>query len=256
MEYFVSYYDYYQPEAYVPSLGHLFIEKDSSINEHIEQMRLSATKALLERPDAIIVGTVSSIYGLGDPGVLPEDGPASCAPATRSETSARSWRGWWPPAVHPQRHGFPARRLFRVRGDVIDIFPAECAELALRVELFDDEVESLSVFDPLTGEVIRKLPRFTFYPKSHYVTPRETVLGAIETIKDELSERLDQALRRRQQAGGSAAPGAAHPLRPGDDARTGLLQRHRELLALSLRAGGPASRRRRCMTTCRPTRCW
>lgn len=187
VEYFVSYYDYYQPEAYVPS-SDTFIEKDASINDHIEQMRLSATKALLERPDAIIVTTVSCIYGLGDPqSYLKMVLHVDRGDRLDQRELLRRLTG-----LQYTRNDMDfARATFRVRGDVIDIFPAESDLEAVRIELFDDEVESLSAFDPLTGEVIRKLPRFTFYPKSHYVTPRETLLDAIEKIKDELSERLD-----------------------------------------------------------------
>ncbi|NIU63302.1 MAG: DEAD/DEAH box helicase family protein, partial [Pseudomonas stutzeri] len=187
VEYFVSYYDYYQPEAYVPS-SDTFIEKDASINDHIEQMRLSATKALLERPDAIIVATVSSIYGLGDPqSYLKMVLHVDRGDRLDQRELLRRLTG-----LQYTRNDMDfARATFRVRGDVIDIFPAESDLEAVRIELFDDEVESLSAFDPLTGEVIRKLPRFTFYPKSHYVTPRETLLDAIEKIKDELRERLD-----------------------------------------------------------------
>ncbi|AXA67965.1 excinuclease ABC subunit UvrB [Pseudomonas oryzihabitans] len=187
VEYFVSYYDYYQPEAYVPS-SDTFIEKDSSINDHIEQMRLSATKALLERKDAIIVASVSSIYGLGSPEaylkmVLHLDRGDRIDQRTILRRLAE---------LQYSRNDMEfARATFRVRGDVIDIFPAESDLEAVRIELFDDEVESLSAFDPLTGEVIRKLPRFTFYPKTHYATPRETLLGAIENIKRELAERLE-----------------------------------------------------------------
>lgn len=187
VEYFVSYYDYYQPEAYVPS-SDTYIEKDSSINDHIEQMRLSATKALLEREDAIIVCTVSSIYGLGDPASylkmvlhLDRGDRMDQRELLRRLTSLQYTRN---------DMDF-ARASFRVRGDVIDIFPAESELEAIRVELFDDEVENISAFDPLTGEVIRKLPRFTFYPKSHYVTPRETLMQAVEQIKEELKVRLD-----------------------------------------------------------------
>ncbi|MBT8764710.1 excinuclease ABC subunit UvrB [Metapseudomonas boanensis] len=188
VEYFVSYYDYYQPEAYVPS-SDTYIEKDASINDHIEQMRLSATKALLERPDAIIVATVSSIYGLGDPAsylkmVLHLDRGDRIDQRTLLRRLAE---------LQYTRNDMDfARATFRVRGDVIDIFPAESDLEAIRVELFDDEVENLAAFDPLTGEVIRKLPRFTFYPKSHYVTPREVLLEAVEKIKDELKDRLEQ----------------------------------------------------------------
>jgi len=186
VEYFVSYYDYYQPEAYVPARD-LFIEKDSSINEHIEQMRLSATKALLERPDCVIVATVSAIYGIGDPSEyhhmilhLRQGDKVPQREVIRRLTE-----------MQYQRNELEFKRgVFRVRGDVIDIFPAENAETAVRLALFDDEVESISVFDPLTGQVLHKLPRFTVYPSSHYVTPRETTLRAIEGIKLELAERI------------------------------------------------------------------
>ncbi|MFQ5982003.1 MAG: excinuclease ABC subunit UvrB [Woeseiaceae bacterium] len=194
VEYFVSYYDYYQPEAYVPS-SDTYIEKDASINQHIEQMRLSATKALIERPDAVIVATVSAIYGLGDP------------------------EAYFSMVLHLVRgdlidHRKILRRLaemqykrneldfsqgsYRVRGDVIDIFPAESERDAVRIELFDDEIESLSYFDPLTGEVMRRVPRLTVFPKTHYVTPREVLLAAVEAIKIELSERLS-ALRTKEK---------------------------------------------------------
>jgi excinuclease ABC subunit B len=186
VEYFVSYYDYYQPEAYVPTRD-LFIEKDSSINEHIEQMRLSATKSLLERRDTVIVGTVSCIYGIGNPGdyhamvLILRAGDR----ISRREILARLV------AMQYTRNDADfARGVFRVRGETIDIFPAESAELALRLTLFDDEVEALELFDPLTGRVRQKVPRFTVYPGSHYVTPRDTVLRAIETIKEELRDRL------------------------------------------------------------------
>ena len=187
VEYFVSYYDYYQPEAYVPS-SDTFIEKDASINDHIEQMRLSATKALLERRDAIIVTTVSCIYGLGSPEtylkmVLHVD--------RGDKLDQRALLRRLADLQYTRNEVDFARATFRVRGDVIDVFPAESDLEAIRIELFDDEVESLAAFDPLTGEVIRKLPRFTFYPKSHYVTPRETLLGAVEGIKVELKDRLD-----------------------------------------------------------------
>jgi excinuclease ABC subunit B len=185
VEYFVSYYDYYQPEAYVPTRD-LFIEKDSSINEHIEQMRLSATKSLLERRDTVIVGTVSCIYGIGNPGdyhamvLILRAGDR----ISRREILARLV------AMQYTRNDADfTRGVFRVRGETIDIFPAESAELALRLTLFDDEVESLELFDPLTGRMRHKVPRFTVYPGSHYVTPRDTVLRAIETIKEELRER-------------------------------------------------------------------
>ena len=250
VEYFVSYYDYYQPEAYVPS-SDTYIEKDSSINDHIEQMRLSATKALLERPDAIIVATVSSIYGLGDPASylkmvlhLDRGDRIDQRELLRRLTSLQYTRN---------DMDF-ARATFRVRGDVIDIFPAESDLEAIRVELFDDEVESLSAFDPLTGEVIRKLPRFTFYPKSHYVTPRETLLEAVDQIKAELKERLDYLRNNNKLVEAQR-----------------LEQRTRFDLEMILELGycngienysrylsgrAPASRRRRSTTTCRPTRCW
>jgi len=186
VEYFVSYYDYYQPEAYVPARD-LFIEKDSSINEHIEQMRLSATKALLERPDCVIVATVSAIYGIGDPSeyhhMILHLRQGDKVP--QREVIRRLSE------MQYQRNELEFKRgVFRVRGDVIDIFPAENAETAVRLSLFDDEVETISVFDPLTGQVLHKVPRFTVYPSSHYVTPRETTLRAIEGIKVELAERI------------------------------------------------------------------
>lgn len=187
VEYFVSYYDYYQPEAYVPSRD-LFIEKDSSINEHIEQMRLSATKSLLERPDTIIVGTVSCIYGIGNPG----DYHAMVLTLRKGDRIARQELLARLVAMQYERNDLDFQRgIFRARGEVVDIFPAENAELALRVSLFDDEIEELELFDPLTGKVVQKLNRFTVFPSSHYVTPRETVLRAIETIKLELRERLE-----------------------------------------------------------------
>lgn len=188
VEYFVSYYDYYQPEAYVPA-SNTYIEKDASINKHIEQMRLSATKALMERKDVVVVATVSAIYGLGDP-------------ESYLKMLLHLVRG------DPVDQRFILRRLaelqytrndvafergnYRVRGDVIDIFPADSEQHAVRVELFDDEVENLSLFDPLTGEYIQKVVRITIYPKSHYVTPRETILEAVEQIREELAERLEQ----------------------------------------------------------------
>jgi excinuclease ABC subunit B len=187
VEYFVSYYDYYQPEAYVPARD-LFIEKDSSINEHIEQMRLSATKSLLERRDTVIVCTVSAIYGIGDPSdyhsmilLLRENEKMS-----QREVITRLTQ------MQYERNDIEfSRGHFRVRGDVIDIFPAEHAETAIRVELFDDVVETLHLFDPLTGQILSKVSRFTVFPSSHYVTPRETTLRAIEQIKVELRERLE-----------------------------------------------------------------
>ncbi|CAG0953760.1 partial UvrABC system protein B, partial [Anaerolineae bacterium] len=188
VEYFVSYYDYYQPEAYIPS-SDTFIDKDASLNEHIEQMRLSTTKALIERPDTIVVATVSAIYGLGEPasyfqmvlhlvkGDIIEQRAILRRLAemqyTRNDVELR-------------------RATYRVRGEVIDVFPAEADSEALRIELFDDEVEQLSIFDPLTGTIIRRVARFTVYPKSHYVTPREQLLAAVDAIKIELKQRLNE----------------------------------------------------------------
>ncbi|HWK70473.1 MAG TPA: excinuclease ABC subunit UvrB [Burkholderiaceae bacterium] len=186
VEYFVSYYDYYQPEAYVAARD-LFIEKDSSINEHIEQMRLSATKSLLERRDTVIVGTVSCIYGIGNPG----DYHAMVLTLRTGDRIARQELLGRLVAMQYERNDVEfVRGNFRARGEIIDVFPAEHAELALRITLFDDEIETLEMFDPLTGKVKQKIPRFTVFPSSHYVTPRETVLRAIETIKMELRERL------------------------------------------------------------------
>ena len=185
-EYFVSYYDYYQPEAYVPARD-LFIEKDSAINEHIEQMRLSATKSLMERRDTVIVASVSCIYGIGDP----VDYHAMILHLREGEHVARRDLIARLVAMQYTRADLDFRRgTFRVRGDVIDVFPAENAEYAVRIGMFDDEVEHLTLFDPLTGHLRHKLGRFTVYPSSHYVTPRATVLKAIETIKEELAERV------------------------------------------------------------------
>jgi len=186
VEYFVSYYDYYQPEAYVPS-SDTFIEKDASINQHIEQMRLSATKALIERPDAIIVATVSAIYGLGDP----EAYFSMVLHISRGDRiEQRTILRRLAEMQYTRNELDLAQGTYRVRGDVIDIFPAESERDAVRIELFDDEVESIAYFDPLTGEVLRRVPRFTVFPKTHYVTPRETLLAACEKIKVELKERL------------------------------------------------------------------
>ena len=191
VEYFVSYYDYYQPEAYVPTRD-LFIEKDSSINEHIEQMRLSATKSLLERRDVIIVATVSAIYGIGNPGDY-HSMVMTLRPGDKMSQRDILMRLI---AMQYDRNETDFKRgVFRVRGDTIDIFPAEHNELAVRVELFDDVIESLQFFDPLTGKIRQKIPRFTVYPSSHYVTPRDTVLKAIETIKAELRLRLDEFVK-------------------------------------------------------------
>jgi excinuclease ABC subunit B len=194
VEYFVSYYDYYQPEAYVPS-SDTFIEKDSSINEHIEQMRLSATKALLERRDAIIVATVSSIYGLGDPN---EYFRMVLHLVRGDRIDQRELIRRLTEMQYSRNDSELRRATYRVRGEVIDIHPAESDTEALRVELFDGEIENLALFDPLTGEVYRKLPRYTIYPKSHYVTTRRTVLDAIETIKPEFKERLEYFYRENK----------------------------------------------------------
>lgn len=187
VEYFVSYYDYYQPEAYVPQRD-LFIEKDSAINEHIEQMRLSCTKSLMERRDVIIVATVSAIYGIGNPS---EYHKMILILRAKDKVSQRDLIARLIQMQYTRNEIDFGRGTFRVRGDTIDIFPAEHAELAVRVEMFDDEIENLQLFDPLTGRVKQKIPRFTVYPSSHYVTPRETVLRAVETIKIELRERLE-----------------------------------------------------------------
>ncbi|MFM0053604.1 excinuclease ABC subunit UvrB [Caballeronia grimmiae] len=187
VEYFVSYYDYYQPEAYVPQRD-LFIEKDSSINEHIEQMRLSATKSLMERRDVVIVATVSAIYGIGNPS---EYHKMILTLRTGDKFGQRDIITRLIAMQYTRNEADFQRGTFRVRGDTIDIFPAEHAEMAVRVELFDDEIESMQLFDPLTGRVRNKIPRFTVYPSSHYVTPRDTVMRAIETIKAELRDRLE-----------------------------------------------------------------
>ncbi|WP_399680055.1 excinuclease ABC subunit UvrB [Xenophilus sp.] len=188
VEYFVSYYDYYQPEAYVPQRD-LFIEKDSSINEHIEQMRLSATKSVLERRDVVIVATVSAIYGIGTPEDYME---MRLIMRVGDKVGQRDLIGRLIRMQYTRNEQDFARGTFRVRGDVIDVFPAEHSELAIRIELFDDEIETLSLFDPLTGRIRQKVPRFTVYPSSHYVTPRDKTLRAVETIKLELDARLKE----------------------------------------------------------------
>lgn len=185
VEYFVSYYDYYQPEAYVPQRD-LFIEKDSAINDHIEQMRLSCTKSIMERRDVVIVATVSAIYGIGNPN---EYHQMILTLRERDRVSQRDVIARLVQMQYNRNETDFSRGTFRVRGDTIDVFPAENAEYALRIEMFDDEVETLQFFDPLTGKTIQRVPRFTVYPGSHYVTPRATVLRAIETIKEELRER-------------------------------------------------------------------
>ena len=233
VEYFVSYYDYYQPEAYVPSRD-LYIEKDSSINEHIEQMRLSATKAILERPDCVIVATVSAIYGIGDPSEyhsmilhLKQGDKLSQRDAIKRLTEMQYTRN----DVEFKRG------VFRVRGDVLDIFPAENAENAIRVSLFDDEVETLQLFDPLTGHLKQKLARFTVFPSSHYVTGRAEGAGRHRPDQGRAA-RAEGILRRPDEADRGAAHRAAHALRPRDDDRDRLLQGHRELLALPVRPQG------------------
>ncbi len=188
VEYFVSYYDYYQPEAYVPQRD-LFIEKDSAINEHIEQMRLSCTKSLLERRDVVIVATVSAIYGIGQPEAYHK---MVMTLRTGDRMGQRDVIGQLVRMQYQRNEEDFSRGKFRVRGDTIDVFPAEHSELALRIELFDEEIETLQLFDPLTGRIRQKIPRFTVYPSSHYVTPREQVLAAVESIKLELAQRLGE----------------------------------------------------------------
>jgi excinuclease ABC subunit B len=191
VEYFVSYYDYYQPEAYVPQRD-LFIEKDSSINEHIEQMRLSATKSVLERRDTIVVASVSAIYGIGKPEDYSE---MRFIVRVGDKIGQRDVIAQLIRMQYTRNETDFSRGTFRVRGDVIDVFPAEHSELAIRLELFDDEIESLSLLDPLTGRIRQKVPRFVIYPSSHYVTPRDRVLRAVETIKEELRGRLDELVK-------------------------------------------------------------
>ena len=188
VEYFVSYYDYYQPEAYVPQRD-LFIEKDSAINEHIEQLRLSCTKSLLERRDVVIVATVSAIYGIGKPESYHQ---MIMTLRVGDKVGQRDVIAQLVRMQYQRNDQDFSRGKFRVRGDTIDVFPAEHSELAIRIELFDDEVETLQLFDPLTGRVKQSIPRFTVYPSSHYVTPRDQVLAAVETIKQELSDRLKE----------------------------------------------------------------
>ncbi|MBU0588358.1 MAG: excinuclease ABC subunit UvrB [Gammaproteobacteria bacterium] len=188
VEYFVSYYDYYQPEAYVPQRD-LFIEKDSAINEHIEQMRLSCTKSVMERRDVVIVATVSAIYGIGEPESYHR---MVMTLRTGDKMGQRDMIAQLVRMQYERNEIDFSRGKFRVRGDTIDVFPAEHSEMAIRIELFDDEIESLQLFDPLTGRIRQKIPRFTVYPSSHYVTPRDRVLAAVETIKTELSDRLKE----------------------------------------------------------------
>ena len=212
VEYFVSYYDYYQPEAYVPA-SDTFIDKDASRNEHIEQMRLSATKALLERKDTIVVATVSAIYGLGEP----ESYFKMVLHLVRGDIIKQRDLLRRLASMQYTRNDIELRRAtYRVRGDVIDVFPAESDEAALRIELFDDEIERLSLFDPLTGEILHRVARYTVYPKSHYVAPRERLLEAVEKIKIELKERLEQ-LRSMNKLVEAQRPGTAHAIRYRND---------------------------------------
>ena len=223
VEYFVSYYDYYQPEAYVPS-SDTFIEKDSSINEHIEQMRLAATKTLLSRPDAIVVATVSAIYGLG----APEDYLSLRLILSKGERiDQRDLINHLTQLQYTRNEYELQRGTFRVRGEVIDVFPAESDSEALRIELFDGEVEKITMFDPLTGETLRNMQRFTVYPKTHYHPRARAGRGGNHQGRAEGTAR---AVVRREQAGRGAAPGAAHPVRHRDDGRGRVLQWHRELL--------------------------
>ena len=251
IEYFVSYYDYYQPEAYVPS-SDTYIEKDSSVNEHIEQMRLSATKALLERRDSIIVATVSSIYGLGDPQAY----LSMVLHLVRGERIDQRRLLRRLAEMQYTRNDMDLQPgTYRVRGDIIDIFPAESGRDAVRVELFDDTLENLSLIDPLTGAVIGRIPRFTVYPGTHYVTPRERLMRGDRSDPRGIARAAGRAARRRQ-AGRGAAARAAHAVRSGDDQGGRLLLGHRELFALSVGAPARASRRRACTTICRRMRCW
>ena len=249
VEYFVSYYDYYQPEAYVPQRD-LFIEKDSAINEHIEQMRLSATKSVLERRDVVIVASVSAIYGIGAPEDYTE---------MRMIMRVGDKLGQRDAIAHLIRMQYTrnetdfSRGTFRVRGDTIDVFPAEHSELAIRIELFDDELESLTLFDPLTGRIRQKIPRFVIYPASHYATPRGRVVSAIDDDQDRAARAARRA-RQGRQAGRGAAARAADPLRPRDAAGDRPLQGDRELHPAPVGRGARASRRRRWSTTCRRTR--
>ncbi len=250
VEYFVSYYDYYQPEAYVPS-SDTFIEKDASVNEHIEQMRLSATKALLERPDAIIVATVSAIYGLGDPNAY----LSMVLHLVRGDRiDQRKLLRRLADMQYTRNELDLTQGTYRVRGDVIDIFPAESEREAVRVELFDDEIEALSYFDPLTGEVLRKVPRLTVYPSSHYVTPRERVDSAIAGIRDELRERLlelraNDKLLEAQRLEQRTTFDLEMMMEVGYCSGIENYSRY-------LSGRRRASRRRACSTTCRTTRCW
>ena len=235
VEYFVSYYDYYQPEAYVPQRD-LFIEKDSSINEHIEQMRLSATKSLMERRDVVIVATVSAIYGIGNPS---EYHQMILTLRAGDKLGQRDVIARLIAMQYTRNEQDFQRGTFRVRGDTIDIFPAEHAELAVRVELFDDEVETLQLFDPLTGRVRQKIPRFTVYPSSHYVTPRDTVMRAVETIRTNCASASSTFTTTASSSRRSASSSARASISRCCRAR--LLQGHRELLATFLGRGARRS---------------
>ena len=256
VEYFVSYYDYYQPEAYVPS-SDTFIEKDASVNEHIEQMRLSATKALLERRDVVVVASVSAIYGLGDPDLYLK---MMLHLTVGMIIDQRAILRRLAELQYTRNDQAFQRGTFRVRGEVIDIFPAESDDIALRVELFDEEVERLSLFDPLTGQVESTISRYTIYPKTHYVTPRERIVQAMEEIKVELAERRkvllannklleEQRLSQRTQFDLEMMNELGYC--------SGI-----ENYSRYLSGRGPGERnrggaaRRRCLITCLPTACW
>jgi len=234
VEYFVSYYDYYQPEAYVPQRD-LFIEKDSAINEHIEQMRLSCTKSILERRDVVIVATVSAIYGIGKPESYHQ---MVMTLRVGDKVGQRDLIAQLVRMQYARNEQDFSRGKFRVRGDTIDVFPAEHSEMAIRIELFDDEIESLQLFDPLTGKVRQKIPRFTVYPSSHYVTPREQVVNAVESIKLELDQRLKELVGMASWSRRSGLSNA--PASTWNAQRGGPLQGHRELLAPPV--GQPAGR--------------
>jgi transcription-repair coupling factor (superfamily II helicase) len=248
VEYFVSYYDYYQPEAYVPSRD-LFIEKDSSINEHIEQMRLSATKSLLERRDVVIVCTVSAIYGIGDP----VDYHSMILHLRVGEKIGQREVIRRLTEMQYERNEMDFKRgVYRVRGDVIDIFPAENAESAVRVTLFDDEMESLTLFDPLTGHTRQKLGRFTVFPSSHYVTPRATVLGASSDQGG--AARAHRVLPGQPEAGRVRSASNSAPASTSKCSTSWASARASRTTRATSRDARPASRRRRSTTTCRRMR--
>ena len=227
VEYFVSYYDYYQPEAYVPR-SDTYIEKDASINEHIDRMRHSATRALLEREDVVIVASVSCIYGIG---AVETYSSMAVSLALQGRVDQRALIRKLIDLQYRRTNQTLERGSFRVRGDVIELFPAHSEDRAWRISLFGDEIEEIIEFDPLTGTKTDKLVRVRIYPNSHYVTPRPTVRQAIKQVRIELAQRLEEFKRGGPVAGGSAA-GAAHALRPGDDGGDRQLRRHRELLAI------------------------